>query len=87
MILLTVFRACVSGKRKRKKKKKLMRGGETKQISLQSLQSAEIESVSSFKSSPPLPTVDHLPEIIVEGEMFSHGCVFVCVCVCVCVCV
>jgi hypothetical protein len=28
-----------------------------------------------------------LPEIIVEGEMFSHGCVFVCVCVCVCVCV
>ena len=63
-----------------------MRGGETKQISLQSLQSAEIESVSSFKSSPPLPTVDLLPEIIVEGEMFLYGCVFVCVCVFVFVC-
>jgi hypothetical protein len=38
------------------------------QISLQSLQSAEIESVSSYKSSPPLPTIDLLPEITVEDK-------------------
>jgi hypothetical protein len=81
IILLTDFR--VHRGKGKKRKKKLKRGGNTKQISLQSLQSAEIESVSSFKSSPPLPTVDLLPEIMVEGELFSHGCVCVCVCVCV----